>query len=174
MTGTPSGIERDNSFPLRSARACVVTTAAAPDASNIWAARLEGQTKDYAQTILIGESTYADAMTAIDDGQSPMAFLELDLIALKGKALPQRIYALLGGAEMAESEDFQTLKAGQDAVLQAYRAQSWDVAEKTARALCATHPALGDYYEMLIGRINAYRNNPPEADWTGQFIAQTK
>ena len=138
------------------------------------AARLEGQTKNYAQTILIGESTYADAMTAIDDGQSPMAFLELDLIALKGKALPQRIYALLGGAEMAESEDFQTLKAGQDAVLQAYRAQSWDVAEKTARALCATHPALGDYYEMLIGRINAYRNNPPEADWTGQFIAQTK
>ena len=138
------------------------------------AARLEGQTKDYAQTILIGESTYADAMTAIDDGQPPMAFLELDLIALKGKALPQRIYALLGGAEMAESEDFQTLKAGQDAVLQAYRAQSWDVAEKTARALCATHPALGDYYEMLIGRINAYRNNPPEADWAGQFIAQTK
>ena len=138
------------------------------------AARLEGQTKDYAQTILIGESTYADAMTAINDGQPPMAFLELDLIALKGKALPQRIYALLGGAEMAESEDFQTLKAGQDAVLQAYRAQSWDVAEKTARALCATHPALGDYYEMLISRINAYRNNPPEADWTGQFIAQTK
>ena len=138
------------------------------------AARLEGQTKDYAQTILIGESTYADAMTAISDGQPPMAFLELDLIALKGKALPQRIYALLGGAEMAESEDFQTLKAGQDAVLQAYRAQSWDVAEKTARALCATHPALGDYYEMLIGRINAYRNNPPEADWAGQFIAQTK
>ena len=138
------------------------------------AARLEGQTKDYAQTILIGESTYADAMTAINDGQPPMAFLELDLIALKGKALPQRIYALLGGAEMAESEDFQTLKAGQDAVLQAYRAQSWDVAEKTARALCATHPALGDYYEMLIGRINAYRNNPPEADWAGQFIAQTK
>jgi len=138
------------------------------------AARLEGQTKDYAQTILIGESTYADAMRAINDGQPPMAFLELDLIALKGKALPQRIYALLGGAEMAESEDFQTLKAGQDAVLQAYRAQSWDVAEKTARALCATHPALGDYYEMLIGRINAYRNNPPEADWAGQFIAQTK
>ena len=138
------------------------------------AARLEGQTKDYAQTILIGESTYSDAMTAIDDGQPPMAFLELDLIALKGKALPQRIYALIGGAEMAESEDFQRLKAGQGAVLQAYRAQSWDVAEKTARALCATHPALGDYYEMLIGRINAYRNNPPEADWTGQFIAQTK
>lgn len=138
------------------------------------AARLEGQTKDYAQTILIGESTYADAMTAINDGQPPMAFLELDLIALKGKALPQRIYALIGGAEMAESEDFQRLKAGQGAVLQAYRAQSWDVAEKTARALCATHPALGDYYEMLIGRINAYRNNPPEADWTGQFIAQTK
>ena len=138
------------------------------------AARLEGQTKDYAQTILIGESTYADAMTAIDDGQPPMAFLELDLIALKGKALPQRIYALIGGAEMAESEDFQRLKAGQGAVLQAYRAQSWDVAEKTARALCATHPALGDYYEMLIGRINAYRKNPPEADWAGQFIAQTK
>ena len=138
------------------------------------AARLEGQTKDYAQTILIGESTYADAVAAINEGQPPMAFLELDLIALKGKALPQRIYALLGGAEMAESQEFQALKTGQEAVLQAYRAQAWDVAEKSARDLIATNPALGDYYEMLIGRINAYRNNPPDADWTGQFIAQTK
>ena len=138
------------------------------------AARLEGQTKDYAQTILIGESTYADAMAAINDGQPAMAFLELDLIALKGKALPQRIYALLGDAEMAQSESFQALKTGQEAVLQAYRAQQWDVAEKTARDLSATNPALGDYYEMLIGRINAYRHNPPGADWRGQFIALTK
>ena len=143
------------------------------DTANV-AARLEGQTKDYAQTILIGESTYADAVAAINDGQPPMAFLELDLIALKGKALPQRIYALLGGTEMAESQEFQALKTGQEAVLQAYRAQAWDVAEKSARDLIATNPALGDYYEMLIGRINAYRNNPPDADWTGQFIAQTK
>ena len=75
---------------------------------------------------------------------------------------------------MAESQEFQALKTGQEAVLQAYRAQAWDVAEKSARDLIATNPALGDYYEMLIGRINAYRNNPPEADWTGQFIAQTK
>ena len=138
------------------------------------AARLEGQTKDYAQTILIGESTYGDAMAAIQDGQPPMAFLELDLIALKGKALPQRIYALLGGADMAESADYQALKADQTALLAAYRAQDWDVAEKTARALCVSHPALEAYYQMLIARINAYRHNPPGADWDGHFIALTK
>lgn len=138
------------------------------------AARLESQTKDYGQTILIGEGTYADAQAAIGEGKPPLAFLELDLIALKGKAQPQHIYALLGGADMAAGDDYQTLKARQDELLAAYRAQNWDVAEKTAHALSDAHPALSGYYDMMALRINNYRNNPPEANWQGQFIALTK
>jgi adenylate cyclase len=138
------------------------------------AARLESQTKDYGQTILIGEGTYADAQAAIAEGKPPLAFLELDLIALKGKAQPQHIYALLGGADMAAGEGYQTLKAQQTDLLGAYRAQNWDVAEKTAHALADAHPALSGYYDMLALRINEYRKNPPQADWQGQFIALTK
>jgi adenylate cyclase len=138
------------------------------------AARLEGQTKDYAQTILIGEATYQGAQSAIADGCAPLAFLELDLIALKGKALPERIFAVLGDAEMAQSADYQTLVSGQEALLHSYRAQDWDVAEKSARALSEAHPALGDYYAMMINRINEYRENPPDADWDGHYIALTK
>ena len=138
------------------------------------AARLEGQTKDYAQTILIGEATHNNAQEAIADGRAPLAFLELDLIALKGKALPERIFAVLGDVKMAQSADYQALVKAQEALLGSYRAQEWDVAEKSASALSDAHPALGDYYAMLINRINAYRENPPGADWDGHYIALTK
>ena len=138
------------------------------------AARLEGQTKDYGQTILVGEATYEAAQAAIADGRPPLAFLELDLIALKGKALPERIFALLGGAQMADSADYQALVKAHEALLHSYRAQDWDVAEKSARAISEAHPALGDYYTMLIDRIIAYRANPPAADWDGHFIALSK
>lgn len=138
------------------------------------AARLEGQTKDYAQTILIGETTYADAQTAIANGREPLAFLELDLIALKGKALPQRIFAVLGGAEMAQSPDYQKLLKAQKALLASYRGQNWDDAEASCTKLAEAYPSLSDYYALIINRIKAYRENPPGVDWDGHYIALTK
>lgn len=138
------------------------------------AARLEGQTKDYAQTILIGETTYQDAQTAINAGRPPIAFLEMDLIALKGKALPERIFAVLGDEKMAQSEAYQSLKKAQQALLASYRAQDWDVAEKSARDMAGAYPELADYYYMLENRIKAYRDNSPGSDWDGHFIALTK
>ena len=58
-------------------------------------ARLEGQTKDYAVPVLVGEATKNQAMAAQAAQIAPLAFLELDLIALKGKAVPERIYTVL-------------------------------------------------------------------------------
>jgi adenylate cyclase len=138
------------------------------------AARLEGQTKDYAQTILIGEATYQHAQTAIADGRPPLAFLELDLIALKGKALPERIFAVLGDETMAQSEAYRSLNSAQEQLLASYRSQDWDVAEKSARAMGDAYPELADYYEMLEKRINIYRENPPGSDWDGHYIALSK
>ncbi|HAT08362.1 MAG TPA: hypothetical protein DCS39_03820 [Rhodobiaceae bacterium] len=138
------------------------------------AARLEGQTKDYAQTILIGEATHKAAQEAIANGRPPLAFLELDLIALKGKALPERIFAILGDTELAQSDAFQALKKAQKALLTSYRAQEWDVAEKSARAMAEAHPALADYYAILEKRILSYRDNPPAPDWDGHYIALAK
>ena len=143
------------------------------DTVNI-ASRLEGQTKDYGVTILIGEGTYRDAQASIDAGAAPLAFLELDLIALKGKELPERIYAILGDATYARSADYRDLLAAQDALLTSYRSQDWDAAQKSAEALKQRFTELTNYYQMLIERIAAYRQNPPGADWDGHYIALSK
>ena len=138
------------------------------------ASRLEGQTKDYGVTILIGEGTYRDAQASIDEGAAPLAFLELDLIALKGKELPERIYAILGDATYAQSADYRDLLAAQDALLTSYRMQDWDAAQKNAEALKQRFTELTNYYQMLIERIAAYRQNAPGADWDGHYIALSK
>ena len=62
------------------------------------AARLEGQSKNYGVDIVIGENTYQRA--------SGFAYIELDLIKVKGKNDAVRIYALMGEPEHRESPEF--------------------------------------------------------------------
>ena len=62
------------------------------DAVNL-ASRLEGQAKFYGCPIVVGETT------ASAEG---MAFLELDLIRVKGKTEPARVFALLGERALLE------------------------------------------------------------------------
>lgn len=136
--------------------------------------RLEGQTKDYGVLTLIGSNTYAAAQAVIDAGAAPIAFLELDLIALKGKVLPERIYAILGDTAMAQSDDYLRHVQDQAALLSAYRAQDWDKAEATAKAMAVSYAFMASYYEMLTERIQSYRITPPGNDWDGHYIALSK
>ena len=136
--------------------------------------RLEGQTKDYGVLTLIGSNTYEAAQATIAEGATPIAFLELDLIALKGKVLPERIYAVLGDADIAQSAAYQSQVKEQDALLQAYRLQKWDEAEAMAKTMAQSYDFMAAYYEMLTERIQSYRANPPGADWDGHYIALSK
>ena len=63
------------------------------DAINV-ASRLEGQQKTYGVTVIIGQETH--------DLVPEYANLELDLIQVKGRLEPERIYGLLGRQNMAE------------------------------------------------------------------------
>ncbi len=136
--------------------------------------RLEGQTKDYGVLTLIGSNTYAAAQATIEAGADPIAFLELDLIALKGKVLPERIYAVLGDTAMARSEAYHQQLQDQAALLDAYRAQAWDEAEAAAKAMAVSYAFMAGYYEMLTERIQSYRITPPGDDWDGHYIALSK
>ena len=138
------------------------------------ASRLEGQTKDYGVTILIGETTYDAAQATIAQGADPLAFLELDLIALKGKEKPLRIFAILDGSDYAKSDDYAMLVESQAEMLACYRRQDWDGAEKQAEKLKHAYSDLTNYYQMLITRINSYRESPPGQNWDGHYIALTK
>ena len=136
--------------------------------------RLEGQTKDYGVLTLIGSNTYEAASATIAQGAAPIAFLELDLIALKGKVLPERIFAILGDAEMANSPAYQTQVTEQVELLDAYRSQNWDKAEAMAKTMAQSYRFMAAYYEMLTERIQSYRMTPPGDDWDGHYIALSK
>ena len=83
------------------------------------ASRLEGLSKQYGVTIVIGESTAAQV-------KDPL--LELDLIKVKGRTAPSRLYtmtAALGGSE----ETLARLLPLHAEMLAAYRDRAWERAE---------------------------------------------
>jgi adenylate cyclase len=137
-------------------------------------ARLEGQTKDYGVLTLIGEATYQQATASIAAGKPEVALLELDLIALKGKTLPERIYAVMGDPDYAASERFQQLQAGHIELLERYRAQDWQAAQSLAQTLGDTYDEMRAFYEMLSQRMKTYQTTPPGDDWDGHYIALSK
>lgn len=132
------------------------------DAVNL-ASRLEGQTKMYGVSIIIGEETMSQA--------KGVAILELDLIKVIGKKQTTRIYALLGDQKMLEDKHFREWKAAHDEMLRSYRVQNFTKAKETARELMGNHPAL---YGAFIERIESLEKLSLPKDWDGVHIAQTK
>ena len=131
------------------------------------ASRLEGQTKTYGVEILIGEGT----QTRVPD----LATLELDLLRVKGKNEPVRIFTILGDEHMAQSESFMLWKSAQSRMLSAYRAMNFDEAGSVlmeCRDLSAGR--LNGYYDMYQQRIDSLKTNRPNDGWDGVFVATTK
>ena len=136
------------------------------DAVNL-AARIEGQSKTYGVDIIISEFTHALAAN--------FATLELDLVQVMGRAQPIHIYALLGSQAEQASASFQALTASHNAMLTAYRAQSWSRARACLEA-CRAHPAaiMAPVYDLYAARIQAFSDNPPAHDWDGSYAATEK
>ncbi|TAE33310.1 MAG: adenylate/guanylate cyclase domain-containing protein [Alphaproteobacteria bacterium] len=134
------------------------------------ASRLEGLSKYYGVTIIIGERTYQDV--------SMMACMELDCVMVKGKTEPTRIYALLGDEILREHYVWAILALTNSAMLDAYRTQHWDAAEHHLADLPRHAVALGfsldDYAGLYRNRIEHYRAHPPAADWDGVYRATEK
>lgn len=136
------------------------------DAVNL-ASRLEGQTKTYGVSILVGEDTYQYV--------TDFAMLELDLIKVVGREKPIKIYTLVGDADYAQTSEFKKWEATHHGMLAAYRIADLSCAAqdcKEAKMLASDN--LKEYYKIFQARINALTKNPPPEDWDGVFIAKTK
>ncbi len=135
------------------------------------ASRLEGQTKSYGVNIIIGSST----KEAVED---EFAVIELDLIKVKGKDLPEQIFALLGDTKMRGAGAFETLRSANAALIDAYRAQDWGGATQSLEAVGASAEELGleidGYLAMYRERIEDFVANPPDPDWDGVYVATSK
>jgi adenylate cyclase len=132
------------------------------DAVNL-GSRLEGITKQYGVGILVTQATVeADPLHA---------FMKVDAVRVKGKALPVVIFEPLGTtADLPD--DRKADAAAFEAALAHYQAQQWDAAETALHALNAHAPrTLNTVY---LERIAHFRAAPPPADWDGVFVYSTK
>ncbi len=127
--------------------------------------RFEGLTKLYGVAVVVGERTVQQARG--------IPALELDLIRVKGRSQPTRIYAL---AEALDgSEWLARLRPLQQSLLEAYRAQRWDEAQaRLADCRAAAGVALDAYYGALGERIAVLRRAPREANWDGAYTMTEK
>lgn len=124
------------------------------------ASRLEGQSKPYGVKIVIGPKT---AKYVLDQYQ----VVELDLLAVKGKTEPARIFTVFPFHDpLGETQHMKFLEL--------YRQGHWEVAAKYANDLKQCWKGeMNQYYDMMIERINEYKENPP-ANWDGVYRATSK
>ena len=129
------------------------------------ASRLEGVNKVFGTRIMISETVYQQARDAI-------AVRELDLIRVKGRNVPIRIYELIGeeGSLNEQQREYYALFAE---ALQLYRKQMWEPARRQFENLLGLKPddgACRTYTERCA--LLSLQRFP--ADWDGVFTMTTK
>jgi adenylate cyclase len=135
------------------------------------ASRLEGQSKIYGANIIISEYTLASMKIQYQE----FAVLELDLIRVKGKLKPVRIYALLGFSGVANSDDFIQLAEIHANMMTSYYLQNWqEVLLLINRCQTLDKFDLSDFYQVYQQRVESFIATPPESTWDGVYIATVK
>jgi len=129
------------------------------------ASRLEQANKFYGTRILVSEGT----RTLAGD---TLAFREIDSLRVAGKLEPVKVFELIGLADEVSETIRQAVQAYESGLAR-YRAQEWDVAEAAFRDCLANAP--GDKpSQVMLERIVAFRQTPPETGWDGVWVAGSK
>jgi len=131
------------------------------------ASRLEGQSKTYGVSIVAGADTVEES--------SELAWIELDLIRVKGKDKSVRIFALLGDEIVAGEPWFRLARMAQAEMLDAYRARDWGRARSAlGRVREASGGQLDDLCDLFERRLDNFVSAPPDASWDGVYAAAEK
>jgi adenylate cyclase len=128
------------------------------------ASRLEGITKQYGVGIIVGENT----KNLVTD----FLYCELDHVRVKGKDKPVAIYQPMALASESSKALHDEVKLFHE-VRRLYRKQDWDQAELQLMNLQRMSPDTV-LYRIYAERVVHFRKNPPDADWDGVFVFQTK
>jgi adenylate cyclase len=128
------------------------------------ASRLEGINKIYGTNIIISESTHEHVHQEI-------LCRELDLVRVKGKTKPVKIYEVIG-KKNGDQEANKLVHLFEKALIAA-RERDWDVALAIFKE---THEQFPDDAptSLYLNRIAEAKKNPPHTDWDGVFDIKTK
>ena len=130
------------------------------------ASRLEGANKVYGTNICISEMTY-------DQLEGEMICRELDLIKVKGKQKPVRVFEVLETADMGIPAGRASLLERYEFALQLFREQQFGDALDLFHDILGLDPDDGPSI-VYQERCYEYLKNPPPEDWDGVFVMQTK
>jgi adenylate cyclase len=132
------------------------------------ASRLEGQTKGYGVLLIIGPDTYTEVK---DD----FFCLELDCIAVKGKAIGLNIYTPLMHTDAGAMAEYILARETHDEMMAAYRAQKFDRAIEMCNELMGEFDGQMDHsYELWIERCKEMKTHTLPKDWDGVYRATSK
>lgn len=127
--------------------------------------RLESLNKQYKTEIIIGEVTFACV-------KEEFVCREIDLVTVKGKTKPIKIYELLGEKTDFNQNSLGFLKDFQEG-LYLYRAQLWKEAIECFQSVLIAKP--GDRVsDIFIRRCKEFLNHPPPVNWSGVYEMKTK
>ena len=127
--------------------------------------RLEGLNKVYKTNIIASEMIYERV-------HEEFLARELDLVRVKGKHQPVKIYELLSLVKSA-APDQRALAEGFHAALAEYRKKNWDKAREAFQKILARFPHDGPA-KLYLERCETLSKNPPPADWDGVYTMTTK
>ena len=129
------------------------------------AARFEPANKEYATSILIGQSTFESAKNDIE-------VRLLDKIVVKGKTVPITIYELVAKKGELTSDQRKVIELYRDGLLFHWE-RKWDSSLSCFRNALAVIPNDGPSL-ALIRRVEQYTIHPPPVGWQGEFIRSVK
>jgi adenylate cyclase len=135
------------------------------DAVNL-GARLESANKQYGTFMMIGEATYE--MT-----KDQAIVREMDLVRVKGKTEPAKVYELIGLKEKGIPDKKQQIITTFNQGFRNYLEQKWDDAIENFKQTLTINPNDGPA-RTYIKRCEQFKQYPPGEDWDGVFILTTK
>ena len=98
---------------------------------------------------------------------------DIDLIRVKGKDEPVRIYEVLARSDDGLSDDMKSVIEFYSAGLEAYRQKKWEAGIKEFQRTLDIKPDDGPSLTYLK-RCKEYLSTPPPEDWDGVYVMTTK
>lgn len=126
--------------------------------------RLEGLNKEYGTHIILPKYTYEDV-------KAEFISRELDMVKVKGKDIPIKIYELMG--EKTDSDNLKKAADMFEAGLKLYREKKWEEAEGYFYDVMRFKPDDGPS-KVFLSRIETLREEDLPPDWDGVFVMKKK
>jgi adenylate cyclase len=129
------------------------------------AARLEGTNKHYATTVIISESTYEQV-------KDKAIVRELDMVRVKGKKKPVRIFELRGMGSIPQFEEDLLVNVYNQGLAH-YKRREWYQALTEFKRVLRYFPSDGPA-RVYVKRCLDFLEEPPPPDWDGVYEFKTK